>query len=535
MNTEPNETKIIARSAGSVGTAVFASRILGLIREQIFAIFFGAGFAYDAFVVAYRIPNLLRELFAEGALSSAFVTVFTDCKIKKGAKATQKLANNVITAIILIVGIVCAAGMYFSSDIVTFITTTDYSELPGKHELTSLMTSIMFPFLLLVSLSAVGMGILNTLGKFFIPALTSSFFNLGSIVSGVVLSILAPKYGFNPIVGMACGVVIGGILQIIIQLPSLIKQGFMYSPYLNFSDPDLKKIMRLMLPAIIGLAPLQITVLINTFFASGCEQGSLSWLTYAYRVLWFPIGIVGVSLSVATLPVVSRHASNADMEKLKEAYVSSTVLCIILAVPATLGLIFLSRPIIRVIFEHGNFTAADTSRTAIALSLYAIGLLAFSSQKIIVPVFYALDKARYPVIGSVITIFLNIIIVITTLENFQFKAIALSVSLCITANFVFLSFVLYKNTGGYKARYIIKCFTKVFPLSILMGAATWWVDKNINMLMGEMFLSNLISLTAAIFFGIVFYGTFINFLNIKEVTTLRNKLLSLIPKKKNSF
>jgi len=535
MKTETSETKTIARSAGSVGTAVFASRILGLVREQIFAIFFGAGFAYDAFVVAYRIPNLLRELFAEGALSSAFVTVFTDCKIKKGTEATQKLANNVITTILIIVGIICAAGMYFSSDIVSFITTADYSELTGKHELTSLMTSIMFPFLLLVSLSAVAMGILNTLGKFFIPALSSSFFNLGSIVAGVTFALIAPKYGFNPIVGMACGVVVGGILQIVIQLPLLIKAGFTYRPRLNFSDPDLRRIMKLMVPAVIGLAPLQITVLINTFFASGCEQGSLSWLTYAYRILWFPIGIVGVSLSVATLPVVSRHAANADMGKLKEAYVSSTILCIILAVPATLGLIFLSAPIIRVIFEHGNFTAADTARTAIALSLYAIGLLAFSAQKIIVPVFYALDKARYPVFGSLITIILNIIVVITTLDSLQFKAIALSVSICITANFIFLSFMLYKNIGGYDAARIIKSFVKVFPLSVLMGGAVWWIDKNMNNLMGEMLFSNLISLTAAIFSGLIIYGTLINLLNIKEVSTLRNKLLTMIAKKRNNI
>ncbi len=178
-----------------------------------------------------------------------------------------------------------------------------------------------------------------------------------------------------------------------------------------------------------------------------------------------------------------------------------------------------------------NFTAADTSRTAIALSLYAIGLLAFSAQKIIVPVFYALDKARYPVIGSLITIFLNIIVVITTLDSLQFKAIALSVSLCITANFIFLSFMLYKSTGGYEAGRIIKCFVKVFPISVLMGAATWWIDKNMNNLMGEMLFSNLISLTAAIVSGIIIYGALINLLNIKEVTTLRNKLLSMIPKK----
>ena len=529
MKSENTETKTIARSAGTVSTAIFASRILGLIREQIFAIFFGAGFAYDAFVVAYRIPNLLRELFAEGALSSAFVTVFTDCKIKKGNKDTWKLANNVISTIIIIVGTICIAGMFFSSELVSLITTKDYATIPGKLELTTLMTSIMFPFLMLVSLSAIAMGILNTFGKFFIPALTSSFFNLGSIISGVILSLIAPKYGFNPIAGMACGVVIGGFLQIIVQIPSLSKQGFSYRPYLNFSDPYLRRIMKLMLPAVIGLAPLQITVLINTFFASGCEQGSLSWLNYAYRVLWFPLGLVGVSLSVATLPVISRHASKANMGKLKEAYVSSTVLSIILSLPATLGLIFLSQPIIRVIFEHGNFTSADTYRTATALSLYAIGLFAFSAQKIIVPVFYALNKARYPVIGSMITIFLNIIVVFTTVETLQFKAIALSVSLCITANFIFLSFMLYRETDGYEAGYIIKCFLKVLPISLLMGAGAWWVNGQVKGLLGKIPLSNLIALMAAVCFGIISYGILVNLINIKEVTTLRKKLLTVIP------
>lgn len=532
MKTEPSDTKTIARSAGSVGTAVFASRILGLVREQVFAVFFGAGFAYDAFVVAYRIPNLLRELFAEGALSSAFVTVFTDCNIKKGTEATRKLASNVTSAVLLIVGLICAAGMFFSADIVALITTDDFSRIPGKFQLTTQMATVMFPFLLLVSLSAVGMGILNTLGQFFIPALTSCFFNLGSIAAGLILSLIAPGFGYAPITGMACGVLFGGILQILIQLPSLSKQGFSFRPGINFKDPDLIRIMKLMLPAVIGLAPFQITVLINTFFASSCEQGSLSWLNYAYRVLWFPIGIVGVSLSVATLPVVSRHAANADMKKLKEAYVSSTVLSMLLSVPATMGLIFLSRPIIRVLFEYGSFTAEDTLKTAIALSLYAIGLFAFSAQKIVVPVFYALDKTRYPVIGAVITVFINLIIVFATIDTLQFKAIALSVALCITVNYLFLSLMLYRTVGGFAAGYIVKCFLKILPISVLTGAGAWWFGGYIQILVGTSRLSNLIGLAAAVASGIVIYASLVNCIRIKEVTTLRTRLFSyILPRK----
>ena len=240
----------------------------------------------------------------------------------------------------------------------------------------------------------------------------------------------------------------------------------------------------------------------------------------------FPIGLVGVSLSIATMPVVSRHASTGDMPKLKEAYVSSTVLCLVLSIPATLGLIFLSQPIIRVIFEHGNFTPADTLQTANALVLYAIGLFAYSALKIIVPVFYALDKTKYPVIGSFITIFLNISIVLTTIKTLQYKAIPLSVSLCITANFIFLSLVLYREINGYEVGHLILCLIKIIPVSIITGAGASWINGWCeNMLAGQPF-ENLIPLLVAIGFGVVFYGAVISIMGIKEVTPIKNKIIS---------
>jgi putative peptidoglycan lipid II flippase len=232
------------------------------------------------------------------------------------------------------------------------------------------------------------------------------------------------------------------------------------------------------------------------------------------------------------MPVIARHASTGDIPKLKEAYVSSTVLSFVLSVPATFGLIFLSQPIIRVIFEHGNFTASDTLLTANALTLYAIGLFAYSALKIIVPVFYALDKTKYPVIGSFITIFLNISIVLTTIKTLHYKAIPLSVSLCVITNFFILSFMLYREVKGYEVRHLIQCLIKIIPVSLIMGAGAYWINGWCeNMLAGKPF-ENLIPLLVAIVFGVVFYGAAISIMDIKEVTPIKNKIISKLSGKR---
>lgn len=519
------QTGTIARSAGTVSFAVFLSRILGLIREQVFAWLFGAGFAYDAYVVAFRIPNLLRDLFAEGALSAAFVTVFTDYKTKQDAAATWKLANNVIAAIIVVVGAITVIGMLLSGPIVSFMA-PDFSLIPGKRELTTLMTSIMFPFLLLVSISAVAMGILNSLGKFFIPSMASSFFNLGSIVSGILFSFVFSFFRQPPIIGMAVGTIIGGLLQVGIQLPELKRQGFAFSLYLRFNDEGLKRVMKLMLPAIIGLSATQINLFINTFFASSCPQGSVSWLNYAFRLIMFPIGVVGVSLSIATLPVVSVHASRGDTGQLRDAYVSSTVLSFLLTIPASLGLIFLATPIVRLIFEHGRFTAFDTMNTARALALYSAGLFAYASLKIIVPVFYALNKPRFPVIGSFITVCFNFIFVILTLKTLEHRAIALSMSISVIANFLFLSAALYREIEGYNMRYLIASLIKIVVVSIAMGAGSLWLHTVTAQIAGTGLLAQLLALLTAMAGAAVFYFAAISFMGIKEINYLAARIRS---------
>jgi len=523
--TPERQTKTIARSAGTVSIAVFASRIFGLIREQVFAALFGAGFAFDAFVVAFRIPNLLRDLFAEGALSAAFVTVFTDYRTKRGHEETWQLARTVLTGAALVTGGIALIGALSSGWIVSLMA-PEFSNVPGKHGLTTLMTWIMFPFLTLVSLASIVMGILNTLGVFFIPALSSSFFNLGSIVTGVALYFVMPLLGLHPIVGMAIGVLCGGILQLGVQLPVLRAHGFRFRPVVNFSDAGLRRIGRLMIPAVIGLSATEINIFVNTFFASSCVQGSVSWLNYAFRVLMFPIGLVGVSLSIATMPVVARHAAAGDVQRLREAYVSSTVLSLVFSVPATFGLIFLAQSIIRVIFEHGNFNAFDTVNTAQALIFYAVGLFAYAGLKIIVPVFYALNKTRYPVIGSFIGVFMNIAIVLASLRLFQHRAIALSTSLCIIANFMFLVFVLYRAVGGFAIGYIARCLAKIVPISLVMGAGVYGIDAGCRSLLGGKIFENLISLCVAIGCGALFYALAVSKSGINEIIPIKNKLIS---------
>jgi len=525
MTKNSQQTGSLARSAGIVGIAVMASRLLGLVREQVFAGMFGAGPAYDAFVVAYRIPNLLRDLFAEGALSAAFVTVFTDFKTRLGRDLTWRLARNVITTVILIVGAICLAGMFCSRDIVMLLTAEGFQQIPGQLDLTTLMTIIMFPFLLMVALSAVSMGMLNTMGKFFVPSMASCFFNLGSIVAGVALTLSAPYFGYQPIVGMAWGVVIGGILQVAVQIPSLRREGFRYRPLLDVTDPGLRRILLLMLPAIIGFAAPQINNFINTWFASGCETGSLSWLQYAYRVLWFPIGLVGSSLAIAAMPVMSRHASTGDRDALRQAYTSATVMSFLLSIPAMCGLMFLARPIIRVLFERGEFAALDTGKTALALAIYALSLFAFAALKITIPIFYALGKTRFPVIGSFLTVALNLLIIFTTIDHLQYVAIALSFALFTTFNFLFLAVILHRCLQGFPVRYMLACVIKIVPVSIATGALAWWLNTRLLELLAGIPLAAVWALLAAILSGAVFYAAGISAVRISEVDDIRGKII----------
>jgi putative peptidoglycan lipid II flippase len=525
MQHPSEETGKIARSAGSVSIAVMCSRVLGLIREQVFAALFGAGFAYDAFVVAFRIPNLLRDLFGEGALSAAFVTVFSDYNTNKGENETWRLAGNVMTFFTLLLSIITLIGIWQSENIVRLLVESHFEQNGAKLELTSLMTVIMFPFLLLVSLSSVCMGILNTRGYFFIPSMASSFFNLGSIIFGVLLAFVLPRFGYPAIVGMAFGTLIGGLLQLVGQFPSLKRAGYKFIPNLNLNDPGLHRILKLMLPAMAGLAALQINVFLNNFFASSLQEGSLSWLNYAFRLFMFPVGVFGVAISIAAHPVMARQAATGNIDELKKSYVSTLTIAFCLTIPATVGLIILAEPIIRVIFQHGRFDSFATQMTSQALIFYAVGLAAYASVKVTVPVYYNINNTRIPVAGSFLAVLINLAVITLTIEHLQHRALALSISCAMTANFLFLIIILYNKLEGFAASYLLNGLLKMLAASAVM--AIWLLvagiifggkgDGNI--------LVEIIMLALSIFSGAAVYGVVLYFLKLPELQTILDMVL----------
>mgnify|MGYP005848497869 FL=1 len=396
----------------------------------------------------------------------------------------------------------------------------DFGLVPGKTGLTVIMTQIMFPFLPLISLAAVVMGILNTKGKFFMPAMASSFFNLGSITTGVALAFILPYYGIPAIIGMAVGTLLGGGLQLAVQLPALYRIGFRPQWIVDWREEGLRRIFWLMTPAIIGLSATQINIFINTFFASSCAEGSVAWLNYAFRLLQFPIGVFGVAISVAAMPVVSRFAAQRDLAGLRGAYASALNMSLLITIPASVGLAILAEPIVALIFQHGRFTASDTAQTAGALVFYTLGLFAYAGVKVVVPVFYALRNTKYPVIGSFLAVAANFLFVVSTLAPLQHRAIALATSLSMILNFVFLSTVLYRYLEGYPLRQIILSSAKILLAAGFMGVLVQLLAAVLQPFLQHSLLSRLATLLVIMLSGVLVYGGCIYLLRVPEFAAL---------------
>ena len=470
----------LARAAGIVSLATLASRLLGLIREQIFAAFFGAGLAVDAFQVAFRIPNLLRDLFAEGAMSAAFVPTLTRVQETEGREAAMRLANLVMNFLVVTVSAICILGIVFADHIVPLMA-PGFGQVPGKLELTTQMTRIMTPFLLLVALAAAVMGVLNTRRVFFIPAIAPTMLNLALIASGFLIAPICPRFGLEPIVGMAFGVLLGGLGQLFIQVPALWGQGFRWRPEISFRDPGVLRIVTLMAPAAVGLAATQVNIFVNTFLASLLPQGSVSWLNYAYRLMQLPIGLFGVAIATVTLAEVSRHAARKEMPELKRTISFSLRFGLFLTLPATMILMALAHPIVALLYQHGRFGPDDSWQTAQALWGYAVGLSAFSAVRVLVPVYYSLGMTRIPVTISFITIAINVVLNIMLMEPLQHRGLALATSISSVLNFVLLFEVLRRKIGPMGGRALSRSAGKIFLASLLAAlaafAAAWEVES----------------------------------------------------------
>lgn len=501
----PAQERSVARSAGIVSIAVMFSRVLGLVRETIFAKFFGAGFLYDAFIVGFRIPNLLRDLFAEGALSAAFVKVFTDYQLKNSEKEAWRLASLVFNCLAVVLGAITVLGIFLSPLFVKLIT---YNYLgdpnhyypPEKAALATTLMQVMFPFILLVALAALAMGVLNTKGRFGIPASASTAFNIASIIFGLAFAywlsggawerstdkLAVPSDAAQwAIIGMSIGTIIGGAAQLLIQLPSLHKVGFRFSLNLDFRDEGVRRIMRLMGPAIIGTGAVQVKVLVDTVVSSGIEGGP-SWLSYAFRLMQFPIGVFGVAIGTAAIPTLSRLASEGNIDKFRSTLADAIKLVFLLAIPSACGLIVLGQPIIALIYQRGEFDALDTNMTAWALAAYSLGLAGYAAIKVLSPAFYALDDAKTPMYISLASILVHVpssfglMMLLSNVgvsperpNGYGHAGVALATSVVATVNFIALAVFMKRRIKHLNGRDILGSLIKIVTASAVMSAVAY--------------------------------------------------------------
>jgi putative peptidoglycan lipid II flippase len=473
----PAPNRISTKSAGLVGLAVMSSRLLGLVREQVFAALFGASAQMDAFIAAFRAPNLLRDLFAEGALSTAFITTFSE-KITKGSdRDAWQLANKVATLTAVFMGAVTLLGIA-AAPWITQLLAGGFANVPGKMELTIRLTRIMFPFIALVSLAALVMGMLNAKNVFGMPAMASTFFNLGSVIGGVALAWwLDPHFGtkdYGPesLVGMSIGVVIGGTLQLIVQFPALRRVGYRFRPDFAWRDPGVRRILLLMGPAVIAASAVQVNVMVNGNFASHLGNGPVSWLGYAFRLMQLPIGIFGVAIGTVTLPVISRSAAAGNTDEFRSILARGMRLAFLLTIPSTIGLVTLARPIISIIYERRKFTAADTLASAEALQFYAIGLAAYAGIKVLAPAFYAIGKRHTPMLVSFLSIATNYFLnqYFTFHLGWGHRGLAFSTGLVALTNFTLLYLLMHRHTGRLETRQMLGTLVKLALAGALLAA-----------------------------------------------------------------
>lgn len=553
----PEQPKSVARSAGIVSIAVMFSRVLGLVRETIFAKYFGAGFLYDAFIVGFRIPNLLRDLFAEGALSAAFVKVFTDYQVKNSEKEAWRLASLIFNGLSVVLSVICIAGIFLSPLFVKLIT---YNYLgdpnhyypPEKAALATTLMQIMFPFILLVALAALAMGVLNTKGRFGIPASASTAFNVASIVVGLGLAfwlaggewerstdkLAIPTDAAQwAIIGMSIGTLVGGLAQLMIQIPSLYKVGFRFSPIISFTDPGVKRVMRLMGPAIIGTGAIQIKVLVDTVVASGIDGGA-SWLNYSFRLMQFPIGVFGVAVGTAAIPTLSRLIAENNVDKFRKTMADAVKLVLLLAVPSACGLIVLGDPIIALIYQRGEFNAFDTNMTAWALTAYSVGLAAYAAIKVVSPGFYALDDAKTPMYISLASILVHVpasfgmMQLLSTVgvsperpNGYGHAGVALATSIVATVNLLALFWFMRKKIGRINGGEILRSLIKVIAASVVMSAVCYYCYHFIaSQTANATLLSRLIEAFVPIGVGVVVFLIAAKLLRISELEQMAASL-----------
>ena len=521
-----NENELVTRAAGVVGIFTFLSRILGLVRDILIANFFGSGMSADAFFVAFRIPNLLRRLFAEGSFSVSFIPVFTEYLQNKSKKEAFLLARVVLTFFVLIVTVITILGIILSPLIVRVIA-PGFGGMGEKYALTVLLTRIMFPYIFLVSMLALFMGILNSLKHFAAPAIAPIFLNLSMITA---LLFITP-YMRAPTIGLALGVIVGGVIQMALQIPFLMSKGLSFAPKWNLGHPALKKIGILMLPTIFGSAIYQINQLVGTLLASLLREGSISYLYYADRLVQFPLGVFAIAISTAVLPSLSREAANGDIIRLKQTLSHALRLTMFITIPAMVGLIVLRQPIIRLLFERGAFDSFTTIMTAQALLYYSLGLWAFAGLRVFVSAFYSLQDTKTPVKVAVVAMIINIVFSLALMGPLKHGGLALALSLASTLQLFMLIFLLRKRLGGIEGRVVMSSIVRSFISSIVMGICIYFLAfKIFGSILAQETFNLALGILIIVCAGLVIYFISTHVLGSKELSSLK-ELLKLSKKK----
>jgi putative peptidoglycan lipid II flippase len=465
--------KLSTKSAGIVGLAVMCSRVLGLAREMIFAALFGGGKNLDAFLMAFRLPNLLRDLFAEGALSTAFITTFSRKIATEGDESAWRLGNKIATLTTIFMSAIMLLGVLFTPPLMR-IMARGFS--PEKMETTILLARIMWPFILLVSLAALVMGMLNAKHVFGAPAMASSYFNLGSIFAGVALGWwIDPHFGVRSLIGLSIGTLIGGFWQLTAQFPALRRTGYRFRPDFQWHDEGVRRVLSLMGPAVVAASAVQVNVLVNSAFASALGDGPVSWLSIAFRLMQLPLGIFGVAIGTVTLPLVAKSAAVGNMDEFRSILARGMRLAFLLTIPSGIGLVMLAEPVISVLYQHGRFNAEMTRQTAGALQFYGFGLVAYSALKVLTPAFYALGKKKTPMLISFLAIGTNLLMnwIFTLRLGWGHRGLACSTSLVATINFLVLYALMKKQSRGLETGRMLVCLGKIGLAGLLLGVVCW--------------------------------------------------------------
>ncbi|UCE66851.1 MAG: murein biosynthesis integral membrane protein MurJ [Candidatus Zixiibacteriota bacterium] len=466
------EKKTFLKSTGRFSLATIVSRILGLLREVSFAAVFGAAGNMDAFVAAFRIPNLLRDLFAEGALSAAYVPVFTEKLKKEGVQKAFLVTSSVFSIILVVLGLLVVLAILLAPYYVKYYV-SGFGDDAAQMALTVRLTQIMFPFILLIAFAAVSMGTLNSIGRFGIPALAPALFNVVMILSALYLT----RYFNPPILGLGFGAVIGGGGQFIIQIPQLLRNGYRYEFRLDFRNEAVRKIFKLMLPAALGVAAWQINVVVATIIASYLDVGSISSLYYALRLMHLPLGIFGVALAAVSLPEISGLVASGDIKGAASAQRFSSRMVIFLLLPSAAFLIGAAEAIVSTVYQRGNFTWDDTVNVALALRAYAIGLVFFGLVRVTAQVFYAFKDTRTPVKISILAVAVNIVLSLIFIRPFGFAGLALATSISAIVNFSFLSFHSHRKAPPPDSFGLLRYFLKILMVSFIAGLIALMVSR----------------------------------------------------------